>query len=349
MAADRVWAICHYPEPDGDAKGHLGIAAALLSHPFSVANHWVWPPGYHYFLAALLGVGFDAQRVRLLNCGLAALLPILVWRYGERTKGPDAAARLVPTIAGVLCAAIPLVNLLGTSAQPATLFAILVLGTAWAIDTNHFVVAGGTLAVATMVRYEAAGAVGLLVCLRVIGCFPNLVHRLPRTLACACRLPVVVVLPSVVAIGGWLLAHRITEGTWFGFLHELYRYAHVQRQTFQHGDSWTDFLYFPVLQPYYVFGLMLPFFFIGLHRAWRVGSFVPLGIYLFLLASYTFKGALGSARYYESLTPFVCISAAYGAATLGARWRPAVPLAVATVFVHVVWLLVVAGKWTFHA
>ena len=52
---------------------------------------------------------------------------------------------------------------------------------------------------------------------------------------------------------------------------------------------------------------------------------MPLGIYLFLLVSYTFKGALGSARYYESLTPFVCISAAYGASVIGERWRSALP------------------------
>ena len=57
----RVWLIRHYPEPDGDAKGHLGIAAALLVHPLNVAIHWVWPPGYHYLLAALLGVGVTAN------------------------------------------------------------------------------------------------------------------------------------------------------------------------------------------------------------------------------------------------------------------------------------------------
>ena len=75
---------------------------------------------------------------------------------------------------------------------------------------------------------------------------------------------------------------------------------------------------------------------------------MPLGIYLFLLVSYTFKGALGSARYYESLTPFVCISAAYGASVIGERWRLALPLAFAAAFAHVVWLLVLIGRWTFH-
>ena len=75
----RVWVILHHPEPDGDAQGHLGIATALLSDPLNVAVHWVWPPGYHYFLAALLAVGVTAQGVRLLNCALAALLPSSCW------------------------------------------------------------------------------------------------------------------------------------------------------------------------------------------------------------------------------------------------------------------------------
>ena len=48
-AVGRAWVIGHYAEPDGDAKGHLGIAKALLTDPLSVRRHWVWPPGYHYF------------------------------------------------------------------------------------------------------------------------------------------------------------------------------------------------------------------------------------------------------------------------------------------------------------
>jgi hypothetical protein len=47
----------------------------------------------------------------------------------------------------------------------------------------------------------------------------------------------------------------------------------------------------------------------------------PLGIYLFLVGAYVCKGALGSARYYESLAPFTALAAAHGACALGARWR----------------------------
>ena len=346
-AIGRVWIIRHFPEPDGDAKGHLAIAAALLVHPSSVAVHWVWPPGYHYFLAALLAAGFTAQGVRLLNCALAALLPPLVWGYTHRTTDRD--TRLVPMFAAVLCAAMPVVNLLGTSAQQATLFTILVLATVWGIETRRFALAGISLAFAAMVRYEAWGAVALLAALRGVGFFPRFVKRAPRFVAGACNVPLWVIMPPLVAIAGWFVAHRVADGSWFGFLHELYRHAHHQRDTF-HKDVWTDLLWFPVMQPCYLFGLTLPLVVIGMRRAWRASFVVPLGIYLFLLASYTFKGALGSARYYESLAPFVCIAAAHGASVVGARWRrSATTLVFAAALAHVVWLLVLTGRWTFHA
>jgi hypothetical protein len=345
----RVWVIRHYPEPDGDAKGHLGIATALLSDPLNVSLHWVWPPGYHFYLAGLLAVGFTAEGIRLLDCGLAALLPVLVWRYAERTLEPSATgpARLVPFLAGVLCAAMPIVNLLGTSAQQETLFTILVLATAWSIDARRFAVGGGLLAAATMVRYEACGAAFLLAGLCAVGSFPALVRRLPAPIARACRLPPVVAVPSIVTIGAWFLAHRVSDGTWFGFLRELHRYTHEQRLSF-HQDRFTDLVWFPILQPYYLFGLTLLLFFLGARRAWRAGSTVPLGIYLFLLASYASKSALGSGRYYESLAPFVCIAAAHGAAVIGERRRWVMPLAYGAALAHVAWLLVLTGRWTFH-
>jgi hypothetical protein len=346
----RVWVIDHRPEPDGDAKGHLGIAHALLSNPLNVAVHWVWPPGYHYLLAGLLALGVTAHGIRLLNCTLAALLPVLVWRYGETTLQPSASRmeRLAPICAGVLCAAMPIVNVLGTSAQQGTLFAILILVAVWGIDTGRFALSGAMLAVATMIRYEAFGAVGLLAGLQIAWLFPSVVRRLPSALVRLCRLPVVVVAPALVTVAAWLLAHRASDGTWFGFLRELYRYTHVQRETFFHHDAWTDFLFFPVIQPYYLFGMTLPLVLLGARRAWRPGFIVPLGIYLFLLGSYTCKGVLANDRYYESLTPFLCVSAAYGALAVGRWWRPATPVAFAAAFAHVVRLLVQTGQWKFH-
>ncbi len=349
-AVGRAWVIGHYAEPDGDAKGHLGIAKALLTDPLSVRRHWVWPPGYHYFLAGLLRAGLDGQGVRYLNCALAALLPVLVWRYEESTVTPSATRleRVAPLLAGALCAAMPVVNLLGTSAQPGTLFAILVLVAVWSIDAGRFAAAGWALAAAVMVRYEAAGAIGLLAALRVVGCWPRLVEHLPADLRRLARLPSVVVVPSIVTVLAWLFAHRVADGTWLGFVREIYRVTHAQRATYFHQDVWTDFLFFPVVQPYYLFGLTIPLFLLGVRPAWRVGFIVPLGIYVFLLGSYTCKGVLASGRYYESLTPFLCIAAVRGAVVVGQRWRPATLLAFGAAFYHVVRLLLQTGRWTFH-
>jgi hypothetical protein len=349
LAAGRVWLIGHFPEPDGDAQGHLGIAAALLKDPLSVALHWVWLPGYHYLVAGLLAVGVTARGVRLLSCAIAALLPLIVWRYARDTVDATVprSARFAPFIAASLCAAMPIVNVLGTSAMQETLFTLLVLLTAWSIDTERFALAGGTLAAAALVRYEAWGAVGLLAGLRTLGFFPAIARRLPASLARVCRLPPVVVVPPLVAVAGWLLAHRVADGSWLGFLRELYRFTHEQNASYSRGFV-ADLLWFPVIEPYYLFGLTLPLFLLGARRAWRTGFVVPLGIYLFLLASYLGKGALGAARYYDSLTPFLCIAAACGACALGERWRPALPLAFAAAFAHLVRLLELSGRWTFH-
>jgi hypothetical protein len=315
----RLWLIRNFPEPDTDAAGHLGIARALIADPANVGIHWVYLPAYHFILAALLLVGLDANGIRLVNCALAALVPLLVLRYGRSTADPvdDERSRFVPWMAAALCAVSPLVNLLGTSAQQETLFTILVLGAVWSLDRERPLLAGMLLALASLVRYEAWGAVVLIIALRAVGSVPSITRRLPDRVRRACRLSVAVVLPSLVAVGLWLLAHKLREGQWFGFLRELYRYSHAQRETFR-----RDWLWFPVTQPLYVFGSVMALLFLaGLTRAWRPSYAIPLGIHLFLVGAFVFKGALGSARYYESLMPFVALSAAHGACTVGARWR----------------------------
>jgi hypothetical protein len=57
---------------------------------------------------------------------------------------------------------------------------------------------------------------------------------------------------------------------------------------------------------------------------------------------------LASGRYYESLTPYLCIAAAHGALLIGQRWRPGALLASAVAFAHVAKLLLLNGRWTFH-
>lgn len=352
----RVWVIHHFPDPDTDAAGHLGIARALIAHPTRVSLHWVYLPAYHYMLALLEAAGLSATAIRIFNAALAAIVPVVVLRYGESTAAlsPDTSdvARHVPLMAALFCAISPLVNLLGTSAQQETVFVLLVLGAVWSIDVQRYALGGVLLGIAALIRYEAWGAVALLLGAYAIGRFRSITTRLPAPIARICALPGVVTLPSLVAIGGWLLAHKLSDGQWFGFLRELYRYAHLQRIGI-HRTSQADRLWFPVEQPLFVFGWIIAgLFFVGVRRAWRPSAVVPLGIYLFLQGAYFFKGALGSARYYESLMPFIALGAAHGACLIGS-WRPFARRhrwVVSSIFVLAFWQLATLSvqmyRWT---
>ena len=312
----RIRAILLLPEPDPDALAHLLIAKRLLAQPLRLDLHWVWLPGYHYYLSALFSLGTRPEAIRLLNAGLAVVLSALLFGYARARSTRPA----VPWLAALFCAVAPIVNLMGISAQQETLFTILVLACAWAVDARRLLAAGLALAAAAMVRYEAWGAVGVLTALGVARRWPALAQRLPRFTRGPKGL-LVVAAPALLAIFGWLLCQRLASGKWFGTLHELYRFTKGQRNVLSHGLL-LDLCWFPLILPLYLFGLALPLALFGLKRTWSEGFLVPAGIAAFLLLSYTSKGSLGSGRYFDALAPFVCLAAAEGIARLSER-RPA--------------------------
>lgn len=313
----RLRAIQLLPEPDNDALAHLEIAKRLLAQPFRLNLHWVWLPGYHYYLYALFSWGARPEAIRLINASLALALSLLLFAYARaRSAKPK-----VPWLAALFCAVAPIVNLMGISAQQETLFSILVLACAWAIEARRFFSAGLLLAIAAMVRYEAWGAVGVIAALGAAECWPALAKRLPR-FARAPKELLIVAAPALLAIFVWLTIQRVASGKWFSTLHELFRFTKNQRAVLSHG-AWMDVFWFPVILPLFLFGLALPLALLGLERAWNTGFVVPAGILGFLILSYASKGSLGSGRYFESLAPFVCLCAAEGIVRLSERRPPA--------------------------
>lgn len=312
----RVRAIRLLPEPDPDALAHLEIGQRLLAQPWRLNLHWVWLPGYHYYLYALFSWGTRPEAIRFINAGLSVVLALLLFGYARaRSERP-----VVPWLAALFCAVAPIVNLMGISAQQETLFSILVLACAWGIEEKRFFSAGLLLAAAAMVRYEAWGAVAMITALGATECWPVIAERLPR-FARGSKQLLVVAAPALLAIFGWLIVQRVASGKWFHTLHELYRFTKNQRTVLSHG-IWLDLFWFPVILPLLLWGLALPLAFIGLARAWHRGFLVPAGVTGFLLLSYSSKGSLGSGRYFDALTPFVCLCAAEGILRLSER-RPA--------------------------
>jgi hypothetical protein len=300
-----IW-IVREPDLDSDAYGHFGIAGGLALDPWKLAPHWVWLPLYHYVLAGFvrLHLPFVAARVFASLC--EAAVPWALFRAVHRASGNLSIAR----DAAIACAIASCINMLGVSAQQEALFGLLVLLCASAIDAERMLAAGLLLATACLIRYEAWGAAAVITAQAIV------LRAAPRSLRARLGvfgepLPFTLCLPPFVAIGGWFVVHRSGDGTWLGFLRELYTFTHNQRVGYARSPLF-EALWFPILVPFGQLGPALLLVPLGVRRALSRGWIVPLAIYAFLLTSYMGGGSLGAGRYYGSLIPFFCVAMAHG-------------------------------------
>jgi hypothetical protein len=302
--AVRLAVIAATPDVETDAYGHFKIGRALVADPTNLHVHWVWLPGYHYVVWALLHVGIGFTSLRVLNAVIQALAPVVLYDLVARRGGDDLErSREAALLAALGLTVAPLANRLATSAQAETLFALLVLGSAWAVERRRAWLAGGLLAAACLVRYEAGGAVPAL--------SAGWLLRRGR--------PAAVAAPSFVlpaaAIAAWILVRRAADGEWLTFLRYTQAFASGVREA-QALPPLFDRLLLPVLLPPVVLGPAIALVPLGIRRSVRVGWLVPAGVLGFLLASYAGRGALGLERYFTALVPFGCVAVADGALRL---------------------------------
>jgi hypothetical protein len=312
-----IW-ILREPDLDSDAYGHFGIAGGLAVDPWKLAPHWVWLPLYHYVLAGFvrLHLPFVAARIFASLCELA--VPWVLFRAVHRASGDLSIAR----DAAIACAIASCLNMLGVSAQQEALFGLLVLLSASAIDAERMLAAGLLLATACLIRYEAWGAAAVITAQAIV------LRAAPKSLRARLGvfgepLPFALCLPPLLAVGGWFVVHRVGDGTWLGFLRELYAFTHQQRVGYARSPLF-EALWFPILVPIGQLGLALLLVPLGVRRALSRGWIVPLAIYAFLLTSYMGGGSLGAGRYYGSIVPFFCVAMAHGVRVCAER-APRVP------------------------
>jgi hypothetical protein len=293
------------PDADTDAYGHFGIARALLREPWNLSVHWVWLPGYHYLLWALLHLGVGFRGARIFNTLLQAGAPFLLYDFVARRGGgdpPERSAR-VALLAAIAWAVAPLPNLLAISAQAETSFTLLCLASAWALERRRPALAGSLLAAACLFRYEAWGAVAALA-----------LHRLARK-----SVPLPAIAIPLSAVASWILLMRSHDGEWLSFFRKTHEFASTVREGASSSPV-VDALWFPGILPAVVLGPALLLVPLGLRRALRLGWLVPGGILAFLWLSYAGRGALGLDRYYTALVPFACVAVAEGALRVPELW-----------------------------
>jgi hypothetical protein len=303
MLAARLALIATTADVQTDAYGHFRIARALVADPLDTHVHWVWLPGWHYALWAMIHLGVGFTGVRVLSALIQAAAPFVLYAYCARGEGDERAgeAREVALVASLLLTIAPLANRLAVSAQAETCFALLLLACAWAIDARRFVLAGGLLAGACMLRYEAWGAIAALA-----------IHRARRRDAAP---GLASFLLPALAVLAWVGVRRAADGEWLTFVRYTQSFASgVRRATAP--SVVVDALLAPLALPLLAFGPAFALAPLGLQRAVRPGWVVPGGVLAFLVASHLGRGALSLDRYLTALVPFACVAMAEGARRL---------------------------------
>jgi hypothetical protein len=309
----RIRCIGTGPDPDTDAYGHFVIARQFLETPGDLAIHWVWLPLYHLLLAAGIALGAGLDQVRYANALLSTATPLLLWWGVARLParaGESFEARWLPPLAGAFAAAAPIVVTMGTTAQPESLFALLVLGAALLLALEHHAWAAVVLCAAVLLRYEAwaaaAGAAGLLLWRRWKGA--PLSHG---ALAC-------LVAPGLSVLT-WALLRRLDGEQWFGFLRQNQSFAEAARAQAP-ALGWSEIARGLEAAPLWAWSLGLASLLCGLPRTWRQTSawfvLLPLSIAAFLVLGWLTRSHLGLTRHWVCLVPFAALGAANGIAQI---------------------------------
>jgi hypothetical protein len=311
MLALRVAWVLAFREIDSDAYGHYFIAIATRNDPTNLAVHWVWLPLFHFVVGALTTVGLTFRGLRLTNAVLAAIGPVLLHRaLRHRSGGAAVAWAEDPALLGATALALaPLTTILGQSAQPETLFSVLLVAVLYEGSRGHDAAAGAFLALACLVRYEAWGGALALA-------FGWALSRLRGLKAPPFLL---VAIPSLV-VGAYVVFRFWTDGTLLLF----FRGTHAITTEQVGRTAWTfrEIISFPIVLPFIVFGPALALVPLGWRAAFRgQGSLLPAGLAGFLLLSYYVGAAHAGERYLVSLVPFACAAIGFGIVDVGRRIR----------------------------
>jgi hypothetical protein len=321
LAVWRIRCIGLGPDPDTDAYGHYVIARQFLETPFDLHIHWVWLPLYHLLLAAGVAAGATLDHVRYANALLSAGTPLLLWWGLRLLAGGRLAAqpqplvpRWLPALAALFAAAAPIAIVMGTTAQPESCFALVLLAAAVLLALGRWGGAAFVLGALVLLRYEAwaaaASVAALLSWRRWRG------QRLSRgALGC--------LLVPPLSIAAWAVLRRLDGGQWFDFLRQNQSFAEAARASSAPLVNWPELVRVLAAAPLGAWLLAFGCLLCGLGRTWRLsgGWFVvlPLSIAGFLVLGWATRSHLGLTRHWVCLVPFAATAVAQGIAQL-AEW-----------------------------
>jgi hypothetical protein len=302
----RVLLVAAGPDPDSDAYGHHVIARHLLEHPSDHGVHWVWLPLFHWLQVPFIALGGTMQILRYVNVAIWAALPLVLFAYLRASRSPTPPA--TAALAAVLGAVCPIGMQMGTTAQPEPLFALVVLGFAFAFEQRRYLPAAFLATVAVLLRYEAWAVVAFVAAALVLGQRRGL------------RPALSVILPAA-AVLGWALLRWPIDGRFFGFVLDTRKFANdalAATSSFEAGwaAALRDSLYYPYDVARRVYGLTIILAPLGLWRLGRRHPWLALSgaaCLAFVTLVWLMRGSLGLDRHFVSIIPLYAVAIASGA------------------------------------
>ena len=327
IAAMRFVIVATLPDADLDSYGHFAAARALVAAPRELAVHWVWLPGWHFVLALFVELRAGFLGARLFNAAIAALGPLVLYH----SLAPR--SRRAASIAALAWALAPLTNVVATSAQSETLFAVLLVCGCGAIARRRGIqgglLGGACLTLACLLRYEGwAVLAGLAVVF--------LSRDKARTDPDRRRAAALAVVIGLVTVVVWCVLRAHADGRWFAFVDETRSFV----GGLEGGRGPASLLRYTLVVPVKVFGPAWLIALVGFRRAAREApelARASLGILTFLTMTCLLGGSLGLERHFASLVPFTCVAIGFGVERFSLRVaRAGVASLAAMLAVHVV-------------
>lgn len=317
IAAVAVWQILFiYGLPDGDtdAYAHFIIARDIVRNGSNLSLHWVWLPLFHYIGAFFVFIGSEMQSVRYVNVFVWNAIPLILY---FQLKNKDSVT-IIPASAAILTALFPIGVLMGTTAQPEPLFALLILLFIIYFNKGRFITSAFILAASCMLRYEA-WAVLIGITLYIV--FPIIKEKKFKLSVFGNSLSVyfVILLPALTIII-WSVLRYYSDGQWFLFLHGTQKFAtDALRQNNEISSGiislLKDLFFYPFWIPFIFTGItviLVPLGFKKFYPENKVMFVTGISILVFISASWMMKANLGLNRHFASVIPFYSVMSAYG-------------------------------------
>lgn len=303
--------ISAFPDSDVDAYVHFIAARILSQHPLDLAAHWVWLPFYHYVLVIFVLLGLSFQTVRLFSVASwfasALLLRNMV---NEKTNEQDS---LVTLLAVSFFLFMPTAIVSASSVEPEAFFTFLMLASVYNGQKERFWLAGLTLGLACLIRYEAwIMAIAFILFIWIKQKFS--IRAFFRSGAVWLK-----IFPALF-LAAWFFAkwHFYRDGSAFltGTKSFAESYTDVKPEYFFSWLQWLfDATFYMLYIPLLASGPFLYFAYRGVKKTVRhfpLLATVSLACLFFISCAWWFRYTLGLFRHFTVILPFFSICLSYG-------------------------------------